>query len=74
MNIQACKINCEEKTACADEATGLGADCTGFRGCHNECPEGSMPLTEKGERKLMRKGILYLRLIYTLKFDKLHLD
>ena len=37
---QGCSINCGDECACV-APEGLGSDCSGFRGCHKECPAGT---------------------------------
>ena len=37
---QGCSINCGDECACV-APEGLGSDCSGFRGCHKECPPGT---------------------------------
>ena len=35
-----CSIDCGDECACV-APEGLGSDCSGFRGCHKECPPGT---------------------------------
>ena len=35
-----CSIDCGDDCACV-APEGLGSDCSGFRGCHKECPAGT---------------------------------
>ena len=37
--IEACSINCGDQCMCVAPG-GLGADCSGFKGCHEKCPSG----------------------------------
>ena len=39
-SMQGCSINCGDECACV-APEGLESDCSGFRGCHKECPTGT---------------------------------
>ena len=45
--IQACSFDCGELDACISP-DGVEADCTGFVGCHEKCPSGSIALPKQG--------------------------
>ena len=47
MESQACTIDCGEKALCVEGI--LGADCSGFRGCHDVCPEGTRTIETAGK-------------------------
>ena len=56
--IQACSFDCGELDACISPA-GVEADCTGFVGCHEKCPPGSIELDKPGNKIDFSNGSIH---------------
>ena len=74
--IQSCNITCGDLNLCV-EIGGLEADCSGFAGCHDNCPSGSHPFVPGYLwyfSNVTTAGLLRIKYNYMALSMKFHID